>query len=371
MTDPATLAVGGVALGVALLAGWFHVPSPPELDGERWFKVILATLLRGAVEREGGDAASWERRVLRFVPFHPAGRLPERKVADPSSYRPPGLSVPGEQALVEALARHDDLAARWERLYGDETSIEARLGDPLELGAAYDPQRVLGPGGSWDDVADWGAGDALRFAEALQRHVHARWAVIEPAQDAPGIPRVLPALAALLGEAAVRVRVGEGEPEDEASTLEAWLAALLGSTADRLVVVAEGEAGHLALRALARSPSVRDRTLAVVLLGGRVVGTPELDDWMGRWFRAEALDTEVNRTTPYLHAAFFAADCAPPGVPGLPIAHTRLPPLEPGPLSRLRVVDLGVLPADPELPVEQVARALWAVTALEVAVARA
>ena len=47
MTDPLSLSLAGTAAVVAIAAGWLAVPRPPSLDAERWFKVILATLMRG------------------------------------------------------------------------------------------------------------------------------------------------------------------------------------------------------------------------------------------------------------------------------------------------------------------------------------
>ncbi|MBW1880538.1 MAG: hypothetical protein JRI25_03975 [Deltaproteobacteria bacterium] len=364
MTDPLTLTVAGAALGVAALACWYSLPNPPDLDGERWFKLILATLLRGQVERETGDAGDWEARVLRFVPYHPGGRLPEQKVSDPEHYRPPGLSVPGEVALVEALARIEDRAGRWKRMYDeDDAAIEARLQDPAEMGAAYDTARHLGPGGSWDDLADWGAGDAIAFREVLVRRLSARWVLVDGGEGP--WPPLLDALAGELGDLAVRVSQPEGSPEEAASVLRDAMEDPLEELSDRLVLVVTGPAIHLVLRALVDAPGLRDRLLAVVSVGGVVMGREgELTDWMGRWFNAAAFDTEMNRVTPYLHLTWYDRETEPPGIPRLPIAATRFPQPEAGALSSIEVVDLGVLPADPELPLDQVARALWTLTTL-------
>lgn len=363
MTDPLTLTVAGAALGVAALACWYSLPNPPDLDGERWFKVILATLLRGQVERETGEAKDWEARVLRFVPYHPGGRFPEQKVSDPAHYRPPGLSVPGELALVEALARIDDPVGRWKRMYDeDAAAVEARLQDPAELGDAYDPARHLGPGGSWDDLADWGAGDAVAFREALVRRLPARWVLVDGAGARPAL---LEGLAGELGDLAVRIPEPEGPPDEAAVALRAAMERPLEDLSDRLVVVATGSAVHLVLRALVEAPGLRDRLLAVVSVGGIVMGRDgELAEWMDRWFNAAELDTEMNRVTPYLHLTWVDRETEPPGIPGLPIAATRFPRPEAGALSSIEVVDLGLLPADPELPLDQVARALWALTTL-------
>jgi hypothetical protein len=352
---------------VAALACWYSLPNPPDLDGERWFKLILATLLRGQVERETGDAGDWEARVLRFVPYHPGGRLPEQKVSDPEHYRPPGLSVPGEVALVEALARIDDHEGRWKRMYDeDDAATEARIQDPAELGDAYDTARHLGPGGSWDDLADWGAGDGVAFREALVRRLPAHWVLVDgPHPGEHPVPTLLEALRGEVGDRAVWVPIPEGTPEEGATILRAAMEEPLEELSDRLVVVASGPAVHLVLRALVEAPGLRDRLLAVVSVGGVVMGREgELSDWMGRWFNPAELDTEMNRVTPYLHLAWYDREADPPGIPGLPIAATRFPQPEAGALSSIEVVDLGLLPTDPDLPLEQVARALWALTTL-------
>ena len=85
---------------------------------------------------------------------------------------------------------------------------------------------------------------------------------------------------------------------------------------------------------------------------------------MATWFRPDALDTELNRTTTYHHLTWFDPSARPPGVAGLPIVTTRFPQVEEGALSELEVVDLGLLPQVESLPVRQVARALWATVTL-------
>jgi hypothetical protein len=59
VTDPITLGAASLALGLAAVAGWLHLPRTPDLDAERWFKTMLATVLRGAIEGGGGDVEAW------------------------------------------------------------------------------------------------------------------------------------------------------------------------------------------------------------------------------------------------------------------------------------------------------------------------
>ena len=129
-----------------VVLGWLALPDVPELDGERLFKVLLATLFRGEVEAAEGTVADWENKVLNWVPYHPAGRFPEEKVTRPSVHRLPGPSLEGEQALIESLAKLDSVESRLRRMYVDDPiGIEARLADPAELGDGYDPRVRLGP----------------------------------------------------------------------------------------------------------------------------------------------------------------------------------------------------------------------------------
>ena len=60
-------------LALALGAAWLSIRKPSPLDWERLWKSVLATIIRGEVERAGGDQAVWWSR-LRGVPFHPVGR---------------------------------------------------------------------------------------------------------------------------------------------------------------------------------------------------------------------------------------------------------------------------------------------------------
>ena len=105
MADPV---LTGLAATAGLLAAGAAVliwPRPPALDGERWFKITLASLFLGELDAKKAPESEWAERLLRFVPYHPAGRLPERKVVQPLA-EPPGARLEGERALQEALRVH-------------------------------------------------------------------------------------------------------------------------------------------------------------------------------------------------------------------------------------------------------------------------
>lgn len=369
MTDPLSLALAAATAGVALAAGWAHWPRPPALDGERWFKVSLATVLRGGVEAEGGSAESWEASVRRFVPFHPAGRWPERKVANPVAARLPRALIPGERALLDALARLRTADERWTWMYDqDEVGLAARLDDPVELGPAYDPAVRLGSGASWDGLAAWGGGDP-RFGALLLARWSARWILVEGRPDRLAGPSVLPALEALLGDRAIRVPWEERPIDASQAALLATLRRAAPTVDVRLVVVGEEAGVVVALRALAEAADVRDQVHAVLSVGGTVGGRPdepgpfgERDqaDWLGARFTQQGMDTEVVRLTPYLAVQWFARPAL--GSAGLPIAAQRFPdPQDSVGVVTVEVVDLGVLPSESDFPVAQLAKALVAV----------
>lgn len=367
MTDPLSIGIAAAASAVALVAGWLQWPRPPDLDGERWFKVTLATLLRGEVEASGGSAADWEAAVLRFVPYHPAGRLPERKVSNPVAARLPGAHLPGERALLDVLARRDSLAERWAWMYDeDPVAVDARLDDPAELGPAYDPDALVGAG--WDALAAWGAGDPA-FLQALRRRYRARWVLVEGRSE----PVLIGALQDVLSEEATRIQWAGGElGEAEADLLAERLRALLPSRDARLMLVAEEAGVAWVLRALAAAADLRDQVDAVLSVGGIIGGLPgvpgplgerDAEDWLGAHFNQAGLDTEVVRLTPYLSVQWLDRQAPVIGVGELPIAAQRFPVPPDDAVETIEAVDLGVLPVDPELPSAQVARALVATVA--------
>jgi hypothetical protein len=310
---------------------------------------------------------AWEREVVRLVPYHPAGRLPERKVSNPVAAQIPGAALPGELALVEALAKRPDAAARWAFLYDeDEAGLDARLDDPSALGEGYDWARLLGPGASWDALAAWGGGDRA-FLAAVRRAVPAVWVLVDGRRPSG----VLDALAAELGDLARRV-AWDGDLR----------AALRGAAAERdarVVVVGEEAGVASVLRVLADDADLRDHVIAVASIGGVIGGRTDEDgpfaeaackDWLAARFKQTELDTDVVRLTPYLAVQWLDRAAWPPGVPGLPLQNARFPEPsgENATATTIESVDLGPLP--PEAPADLVARALIAVVAGWVATRR-
>ncbi|MEZ4238871.1 MAG: hypothetical protein R3F59_22505 [Myxococcota bacterium] len=263
LTDPLSLAIAGLAAGVAVAVGWLQWPRPPALDGEAWFKIALCTLIRGRLDAAGASPTQWEREVVRVVPYHPAGRLPERKLSNPVASVLPGAALPGELALIEALAQRGEPTARAAWMYDeDPVGLDARFRDPAELGAAYRFER-LGPGASWDALADWGAG-ATAFLEAARRAVPARWVLVAGRPDRLVGPSLLPALAAELPDAVLVPW------SDDPAALGAALREAAGEA--RLVLVGEEAGVARLLGALADAADLRDQVVAVLSIGGVIGG---------------------------------------------------------------------------------------------------
>jgi len=355
--DPLSVSIALGAGGVAAAIAYLQWPRPPELDGERWFKTFLVTLLRGELEAAGYEA--WEAAARSWVLYHPAGRFPERKVMNPLGAKLPGALVDGERALIESLQELKALPERWARMYDDDEAARAMLlDDPIELGAAYDPATYVGLELGWEAVAAWGAGDT-HFGDHLRKRLAARWFLVEGAAD----PGVIPALAELLGEDGIRVPDGD---EDLGERLQAALPEM----ADRCILLGEESGVPRILNALKDRAALRDQVLAVISVGGVIGGREEdsgplgitaREDWLAAWFQHRHLDSEVVRMTPYMSVQWLDRAHWPPGARGLSIANARFPIAPEEPIETIEVVDLGLLPADEALPVAQVARALWAV----------
>jgi len=316
LTDPLSLALTVAAAIVAAGIAWVQWPRPPALDGERWFKVTLATLLRGRVESEGGDADRWEQTVQRLVP-------------------------------------------------------NVSLDDPDELGPAYDPQTYLGPGFGWDAVARHASADVL--TADLTRVLPARWILVEGRADRRTGPTVLPSLLGALPDALV-VPFGDGAPE----TLDRSATSAAPGAGDRLVLAGEEAGVARIMRVLHANAELRDKVLAVVSIGGVIGGRDDEDgpygraasaDWLAASFVQRELETDVVRLTPWLAVQWCDPDVQPPGLRGLPLAAQRfpIPDAEGATAHTLEVVDLGALPTDATLDPALVARALVAVTTLWVA----
>lgn len=375
-----------LALVVLAAATAFALPRVPTLDGERWFKLWLTTRLRGLVEREGGDAEAWAGAVVRYVPWHPAGRLPERKITAPE--RPPPMpALDGELALLEALQQVEGREARWARLYDeDEEGLVERLVDPATLGTDYDPSTWLGAEAAWDAIADQRPEE---LAEVLRRGTDARWVFVGERVD-PALPDVDEVLLELLGPLGTRWDPEAAvEPHPQADALRRDIAArrdadeteralhllatlhqLAPDHGDHVVLVGVGTGIQVVLEAERASAVLRDQTQAVLSLGGVIHGLDARDDglawervqtWLQAHFRHDILDLEAAHRTPYLALQWLDRAADPPGVAGLPLDRARFPepPMKGVRREALQVVDLGPLPADPELPTTDVALALW------------
>jgi hypothetical protein len=346
-TPPLGVALLALATGVA--AAWFASPTPPQLEGERWFKTLLA-------RRLGGPDEASRAALRRFVPFHPLGRLVEQKLARPAAASLPGGPLPGERELLDALAVLPDREARWRRL--TDASDRALLEPEAPLSPDHDARRWLGPSVDGDDV------DAV--ARAAEERLHARWVLLRGATR-PGTPDVGGSIARFAATLPI-----DGDPAAGAAALAERLLGLVPErdAAARLIVAAEGEAVQALLRALAEDAGLRDRVVAVVAVGGVVgglegdgpLGVERVHDWLAHHFRHERLDVEVVRLVPYVALGFLDPAVDPPGLPGLPVEAQRFP--EPGFVGReppfVEPVDVGVLPADPALPCDDVAAALRA-----------
>jgi hypothetical protein len=387
VTEPITIAVALACLLLAVLTGVSFLPRPPALDAERWFKLWFVTLLRGRYnERSDKD---WVSAVLRFVPYHPAGRQPEQKLLRPEIYSAVGPALDGELALVEALSRLSTVSERVQRMYfEDETALDARLEDPVFLGRSYLPSEWLGPDASWDAVADW-ASEAGAIQGAVER-AGLKWVLVEGAPN--DLPDALGGLRELLGDAAVTVpwarpssaagvtpsdavraqmmtRRGDADFVDRAMSVLAALRQHTPRLADRVVVVAVGEGAQLVLEALVSDAELRDRLAAVLCIGGIVGGLDDVTgpwsweactDWLQANFTHKALDLEMNRSVPWMSLQWFDGEQPHLGAAGVPLERQRwVQPMDSTSEHHwIEIEDLGVLPADPEMPVDLLARAI-------------
>ncbi|MEQ1567496.1 MAG: hypothetical protein ABMA64_17780, partial [Myxococcota bacterium] len=211
-----------------------------------------------------------------------------------------------------------------------------------------------------------GAG-AGPFLAAARRAIDAVWVLVEGRSDRLAGPSVLDALAAEwqgAGGSVVRI------PRD--GTGPTRLRSLAADVTTRLVLVGEEAGVTDLLRWLADDLELRDRTLAVVSVGGVIGGRGDeagpygeaaCQDWLGAHFGQTDLDTEVVRRTPYFGVQWLDRAAWPPGAPGLPLQASRFPePHRQGTAATMvEVVDLGPLWVDAPPPPELVARGLVAV----------
>lgn len=301
----------------------------------------------------------WERCVREWVPYHPAGRHPESKIINPSSLVLPSAALPGEHALLEALAACHTPLSRWAWLYDeDPAGLDARYSDPSDLGEAYQ-WSWFGPGASWDTLAAWGAGDTS-FRGAIRRMVPDRFVLFAGRADRLTGPSVLEAIAAELPDS---VMVPWGTQD-----LAAPINTVCQAPNERVILVAEEAAIAELLRMLVDHTDVRDRVSAVLSVGGVIGGRSDEEgryseavcrDWLGAHFTQGSLDTEVVRLTPYLAIQWLDRHVWPPGTSGMSLAAARFPePRSDVPIDTIESVDLGLLPSDRPIPVEIAAKAI-------------
>ncbi len=336
------------ALGLAAYATWLSLPRPPQLQWERLFKVGLSIIIAGDVEREHGAADSaaqaiWRQRVLGVIPWHPAGRDADAKLRDP---RPEEIGVPaleGERALVDALAALPDPPARYQRMYlEDERAAAELLGDPSELGPDHDPAVILGPDAGWDAVAAW--------SDGLQQVLARRLGDLVFVADglAPSLAEGLQS--ALPGLRLVSLDAPAGDTVEGPAIAELVMAvdAALDADSDRVVFVGAGRAVQRDLAALADSGGLRDRTAAVVSLGG-AIQVDGFQAWLHAHFTHDAMDTELRRSIPFISvidvdpAAPFARSWQAqrfPTPPEIPQGRRPIDPVDLGPLQLAALSDL-------------------------------
>lgn len=355
MTDPVTLSVAAIASSVAVVVAFLSMPSPPDLDAERWFKQMLTILLRGEVDHAGGTAEQWAERVRGSVLWHPAGRRPERRLLG----LPVGAkAIPGELELADRLTALPDRAARWHALYEDPAAQRALLADPLELGPDYDPGAWLGSVG-WDDLADWGGGHSTVFPEALAR-LGITWVLVGGAGRGPDV----------LGELEKRLPdVARVDGRTLAlDVLEKTLRAMPDRPEYRFVFVGEGEGIQTVLRALHVNGALRDRTEAVVSVHGVLsvdedgpLPIEEVDEWAKKHFDHHSFDLEKAGVIPFLSMQWLDPAHEPPGAYGLRVEQARFvtPPQQKMTAEAIEAVDLGVVHVS--TPAALVAQGLMAV----------
>jgi hypothetical protein len=321
------------------------LPRPPALDWELYFKVVLATLLRGEVESADGKAEEWYARGRKWIWFHPAARNLSQKITAPGEHEVPVPALEGELALVADLAALEGTTARIQRLFGTEGPDDLLYDDPAWLGEAYAPANLLGAGLDWDEVASFGEG----LVAALQRRCeNVHWAFVGTS-------------AALEEAIAAHLPAGKAHRMDSGSVeaLGDALETAAPGRSDRLVVVVSGVEALKATQALHARPGLRDRVLGVVGVGARLGGDGSA--WLSKSFDHASMDTEVARATSWFHLAFLVPERVPPGDGECPLDGTSwpCPPVPQSGRASIETVDLGVLPGPAgEYPATLLGRAL-------------
>ena len=312
MSEPLTVFVALATLGLALFVARLHVSGHGEQRAGFWFRLMLATALRGRVEKDGGDAETWKEKVLRFV-------------------------APLKKATTDASVAEPEL-----------------LADPLNAGEGYDPSRFFGQDCGWNAVAEIGCSAKPAFLAAVGRRWPVNWLFVDSWVDREE-PAFLSALQATVPGPVSKLRLTDEVREERVQHLMDACREALKTNTNQLVIVAADEAVFVALQALVQTVDVRDRLAAFVGIGAVLQGDSEqsgefgqasMQDWMETWFCHERLDTEADRWIPYLslHWQHRGDEFPDPGE-----GH-----------KVIDVLNLGALPATADLPLELFARTLVA-----------
>lgn len=274
-------------------AAWLSIPRPPQLDWERLLKVAISVGVWADLESEQAEKgalseieAEWRQVLRTAVPYHPAGRDWRKKLSDPAAYTPPIPAISGERGLLESLSALETMHERWERLFGTrahelDPAVADALGDPRELGDAYDPRRLFGPEADWAAVAAWSEPLRAGLTRRLQRVVLMEIGLsshVSPSAELPDVRRY------------VCASVADGP-------VEGWVQ-ICESPSDRLVVVVHGAQLKDWLEQMAQSPALVDRVLAVVVAEGVPARSAAERDAIEAILCSEALLPELQRRTP-------------------------------------------------------------------------
>jgi hypothetical protein len=215
--------------------------------------------------------------------------LPNPPALDWRTFFTLGLVTPIRGELDKQDADFKAWVARCEGLTG-RPETDSIYDDPADFGPEYDLANGLGMGVDWERLAE--APDEIR-ARLLARGGGLTW-VCRGGAMAESISCLVPNLVVMDGPAS--------------ELLEA-LTDLLSARESRVVLVGQGLAAQEWTQLLHAQEGLRDRTLAVVGIQA------ELDaDWLARDFTHDAMDTELDRLTPYFQLAF-AGDGPAPGWP--------------------------------------------------------
>ena len=329
------MAVEILALLVAIWATWLTIPRPPALDWERLFKTALATVIRGEVEAENGDAKAWEERLRSEVPYHPAGRDLERWLSAPDMDTIQTPALDGERALVAALSILPDPVARYQHATGgDPKGLDLLMSDPAWLGPDYDPASILGPGATWDGIAAW----SPEVVEGLMRRLSHLVFVGVGSRD----------WAALCPVPGIRIQTVENATTEQ---LKQQVESALERASDRLIFGVTDGHSDVVLQLMTEDMLIRDRVLGVVSIGVDVC-TP----WAKAAWTHHGMEPELHRRIPFI--SMVDVDGAQPLARDWAMQRFWEPDVPEGSRKSIQAIDLGPVPLA-ALSDRVLGRALW------------